>query len=1533
MSQVGRISGPLLQENLIRNDIDLSFETDLIYLDVTDGKVGIKTNSPTNELQINNVARTTNLIVDTEANFPILNFTNSTIQPFGGTNNIVLDARYTIKSSNAKTGDLFIDDNFIKTTQSNSPIEFFPNGTGNVNIFNKLFVDGNINLDGTNFNVDGNIQLGDANTDSLVFNADIDSDIIPDVDVTYRLGTSSKRWQTFNSAFINSEDIDSVTANIGTVSLGTDQGKIWYVSTTGDNGNVGEHQQGPFRTIDYAVTRAQAGDTIYVQPGEYEETCPIVVPQGVTIRGSDLRNTIVKPPTSDNYVDIFKLNGETAVSDITIKDFYYDSVNDVGYAFRYAANAAVITRSPYIQNVSVITKGSVTSASDPRGFAEGDAGKGALVDGAVVLSNSVDASMLFHSVTFITPGVDALTMTNGVKVEWLNSFTYFANRGLYAVDGATGHLSTDGSTVLYGAELRSIGSACVYGNYGAVADGADTLMYLVQHNMGYIGVGKFVDNDPSRAIQVNEIVELNSGKIYYQTVNHFGDFRVGDNFFINQETGESSIVIDSSEVQGFGRLRVTDVNTGNVTIIDGEQISTGNLTFSGNNILSVDGPINIDSTGVINLQDDTNVSGNVDITGNFTFDGQLNLLGNQTTDTLAFNVNISQDLNPNTDLTFTLGSSTKVWNNLYTTEAQIDGIHIEDNFITTDVSNADLELRANGTGEVDIPSNNVQVNNNLTVDGTSNLQDTSVTGLTTQVGNFPITGNTAFNNLTITEDINVASQSLFEEILFDGNVITTTSSNADLELQAAGTGEIIINEQIDISNNLQFADLSETGLIAVNNLVSFDTANISDITIQGNRITHNSGNDVNLISTGQVKVNSTNVIVNNDTTINGTTNILNTTINGNVQHTGNYQVTGNFDIGGEFTNGNILIEDNFITTTESNSDLELRANGTGVILIDSLDTVTIQNNLAVGGVLTYAGFLTINGDVNLAGNLQDGNLTVTEDLNLSSNLDVSKQAQFEEILIDDNFITTTSSNTDLELRANGTGNIKILNNTVLPNTLSTGTFSTVDINSSSNVSADEFYTTSGNIKISENFIETTVSNSNLELRATGDVVVPNNNITLEQNLTVNGDVDLDNTIITGTITHTGNTVHTGNFIQTGDFTVSGNFTIADQPFQFEDILIDGNVITTTLSNSNFDLRANGTGVVSLEGTPIIKNTLTVRNANVENININNSFALENMVSSTDIEIFDNVITTTNSNSNLELRAAGTGGVYLQDLSFEQNILSTSNSAVILDAPTVTINADGALTLPVGTTAQRIARLADQIVDGGDADDVLTTVYDGGDANTVFGPSDLILDAGVAETPDGNAGDIRFNTTLGLFEGFSTAEQFFGGVYSQNTLTNVRTSNSNTIELNVNGSLVGTVRSTDLEITGLDIDDVQIRNNTISITGANNLTLTTPGTGLPILNNFKFDSNLFSNESATGLTIRHTSNGYAKIDTNTAVVTPVGTDANRGATPQVGEVRWNTEQNIQEVYDGTNWIATRGVVNDLTASEFEEIIDFWTLVLG
>ena len=78
MSQVGRISGPLLFANLERNGIDLAFETDLLYLDVNNGKIGIRNNAPTNDLHVLDTTRTTALYGDTQADIANINFQNST---------------------------------------------------------------------------------------------------------------------------------------------------------------------------------------------------------------------------------------------------------------------------------------------------------------------------------------------------------------------------------------------------------------------------------------------------------------------------------------------------------------------------------------------------------------------------------------------------------------------------------------------------------------------------------------------------------------------------------------------------------------------------------------------------------------------------------------------------------------------------------------------------------------------------------------------------------------------------------------------------------------------------------------------------------------------------------------------------------------------------------------------------------------------------------------------------------------------------------------------------------------------------------------------------------------------------------------------------------------------------------------------------------------------------------------------------------------------------------------------------------------
>ena len=238
------------------------------------------------------------------------------------------------------------------------------------------------------------------------------------------------------------------TGEVVTTMFSTDitngQGNTFYVATVGsDNntlangGNAGLHPDTPFLTITKALGTATSGDTIIVAPGEYQEAFPMTVPDGVTLRGTNLRSTQVKPTNATQSNTAFIMSGDSHISDLTIKDFFYDSGNDDGYAFEVVSSMNS-TQSPYIERVTVNTKGSVVSGSDPYGYAQGDAGRGAKLDGANLNAASLHSSVLFNECTFITPNQVGVKITNGMRVEWLNCFNYFASIGIQGVQGTTG---------------------------------------------------------------------------------------------------------------------------------------------------------------------------------------------------------------------------------------------------------------------------------------------------------------------------------------------------------------------------------------------------------------------------------------------------------------------------------------------------------------------------------------------------------------------------------------------------------------------------------------------------------------------------------------------------------------------------------------------------------------------------------------------------------------------------------------------------------------------------------------------------------------------------------------------------------------------------------------------------------------------------------------------------------------------------------------------------------------------------------------
>ena len=109
-----------------------------------------------------------------------------------------------------------------------------------------LDVVGDIHASG-NITADGNITLGDADTDSITFNADITSNILPNASSTYNLGSAAKTWlgvfaDTFTGNLTGNvtgtvSDISNHTLNgLGDVNLAVaptvGQGIIWDTGTS-----------------------------------------------------------------------------------------------------------------------------------------------------------------------------------------------------------------------------------------------------------------------------------------------------------------------------------------------------------------------------------------------------------------------------------------------------------------------------------------------------------------------------------------------------------------------------------------------------------------------------------------------------------------------------------------------------------------------------------------------------------------------------------------------------------------------------------------------------------------------------------------------------------------------------------------------------------------------------------------------------------------------------------------------------------------------------------------------------------------------------------------------------------------------------------------------------------------------------------------------------------------------------------------------------------------------------------------------------
>jgi hypothetical protein len=268
--------------------------------------------------------------------------------------------------------------------------------TGSFGITGNLIVSGNTTIV-------GNLQFGSTSSiqDTVTLLSEVSSSIIPYNDLTWSLGTSTKRWNNIYANVVSASAFTGSFAGIGnleifsqSVDLRLDNAE-WtgsnnesrvdlleaamsgsnrlYVSPEGLDTNDGTEPHKPFKTIKAAVESlgsAIASNikryTIFVGSGNYTEQNPIAVPPGVAIVGDTLRT--VRLTAANPTKDFFHVHDSNYFYGLRFLDLKHPA-----FAFSFPCSTAigtisgggvssltmVHTESGYVngENVNVIIEG------------------------------------------------------------------------------------------------------------------------------------------------------------------------------------------------------------------------------------------------------------------------------------------------------------------------------------------------------------------------------------------------------------------------------------------------------------------------------------------------------------------------------------------------------------------------------------------------------------------------------------------------------------------------------------------------------------------------------------------------------------------------------------------------------------------------------------------------------------------------------------------------------------------------------------------------------------------------------------------------------------------------------------------------------------------------------------------------------------------------------------------------------------------------------------------------------------------------
>ena len=328
---IGRITGQMLSANLARSGTDLTFETNLLALDVTNSRIGVGTASPATTLHISATdalrlpAGTTGQRPGSAANGDIrYNSTTANIEGYagsawavlsGGTSLSDLDNDTAVEVERTSDGDeihfatagtdrahirangnielanLSIADMTITSTTTNGNIAITPNGTGTTTVTN-LVVAGSFDLGDLNA-----LNVGDINVDSLSSDDGNGFDLLLDDNKANAMEIKEGSNVYMNFATSDSSELITVSKNMtiaNGVTLATNTADINGGAIDGTTIGAASAAAGTFTTAtatNVQATNLKANDgtasmTIADSTGNVEVTTALTVAGNLTVNGT-----------------------------------------------------------------------------------------------------------------------------------------------------------------------------------------------------------------------------------------------------------------------------------------------------------------------------------------------------------------------------------------------------------------------------------------------------------------------------------------------------------------------------------------------------------------------------------------------------------------------------------------------------------------------------------------------------------------------------------------------------------------------------------------------------------------------------------------------------------------------------------------------------------------------------------------------------------------------------------------------------------------------------------------------------------------------------------------------------------------------------------------------------------------------------------------------------------------------------------------------------------------------------------------------